>query len=85
MSSEKIPLYTGFLHSIGDNEDPPKEEALQNDYFQFVIGALGASSALHIEPADITSGRADIAFSFNRIRFVAGISESFQTPHSTRY
>ena len=65
--------YTGFLHSIGDNEDPPKEEALQNDYFQFMIGALGASSALHIELADIASGRADIAFSFNRIRFVAEV------------
>lgn len=53
-------------------EKLPKEEELQNDYFQFMHGNISAGNT-KVEVSDIASGRADVYFSFGSIQFVAEV------------
>ncbi len=54
--------------------------------FNSLIGALGASSALHIELLQILllEGRI-LHFLLIEFALLQGSSENFRTPHSTRY
>jgi len=61
-----------YLFETEVAEKLPKEEELQNDYFQFMDGNISAGFT-KVEVSDIASGRADVCFSFGSIQFVAEV------------
>jgi len=53
-------------------ESKPKENELQIDYHDFVQGNLAVGD-VRVEVSDVSSGRADVYFSFNSIHFVVEV------------
>ncbi|WP_395458751.1 hypothetical protein ACHMW5_34330 [Azospirillum melinis] len=45
----------------------PKEERLQTDYYEFLVGNL--ASSVKVEVSDVASGRVDVYINFGNLRF----------------
>jgi hypothetical protein len=58
-------------------ESAPKEHELQMDYYEFVHGNLAVGD-VRVEVSDVSSGRADVYFSFNSIKFVVEVKREIQ-------
>jgi hypothetical protein len=61
-----------YLFEIEKNQPLPKEQELQNDYFEFMHGNISAGD-IAVEKSDISSGRVDVYFSFGSIHFTAEV------------
>lgn len=61
-----------FLFEPRPGQDLPVEKDLQQDYYYFVGGNISAGD-IRVEMSDVSSGRADVYFSFGAIKYVAEI------------
>lgn len=64
----------GYLRRFTRMADAPKEEALQNDLYNFLIAVLAAE----VERTDISSGRADIYIPKQRFRLIIELKRTFK-------
>lgn len=65
-----------YLSYLFEQSTKPKEEKLQNDYYQFMLTSL-IDGETTIERSNIASGRVDVYFSFNRFHVSAEIKRDW--------